>query len=164
NAELDEVLEAVRKVPLTMVQLHGDETDEFIRSIPVEVIQAFSVRDIEDVKKLEQSIADYVLVDAPGIDFRGGSGRTFDWGLLKGASIDPERLIVAGGLDDVNVGRAIGSLAPYMVDVSSGVETEGKKDADKIKSFIKTVKGDSMQQATGTENVTGFFGRFGGQF
>ncbi|MFC3209532.1 tryptophan synthase subunit beta [Planomicrobium okeanokoites] len=164
NAELDEVLAAVREVPLTMVQLHGDETDEFIRSIPVKVIQAFSVRDIEDVKKLEKSIADYVLVDAPGIDFRGGSGRTFDWSLLEKSSIDPARLIVAGGLDSANVGQAIGSLAPYMVDVSSGVETKGKKDADKIKSFIKTVKGDSMQQATGTENVTGFFGRFGGQF
>ena len=164
NAELAEVLEAIKKVPLSMVQLHGDETDDFIRSIPVKVIQAFSIRDEEDVLKLEQSIADYVLVDAPGIEYRGGSGKTFDWSLLEQAAIEPGRLIVAGGLDAGNVGQAISSTAPFMVDVSSGVETDGRKDADKIKIFIKTVKGDSMQQTTGTKEETGFFGRFGGQF
>ncbi|MFD1032077.1 tryptophan synthase subunit beta [Metaplanococcus flavidus] len=164
NADLDEILEAIQKVPLTMVQLHGDETDDLIRSIPVKVIQAFSIRDADDVRKLEQSIADYVLVDAPGIQHRGGSGRRFDWTLLEQAVIEPGRLIVAGGLDTGNVEAAISSLAPYMVDVSSGVETDGKKDAEKIKNFIKTVKGDSMQHTTGTKEETGFFGRFGGQF
>lgn len=164
NAELNEILEAVRTVPLTMVQLHGDETDDLIRSIPVKVIQAFSVHNQEDVKKLQQSIADYVLVDAPGTEFRGGSGKTFDWNLLDGASIEPSRLIVAGGLDSDNVRLAISHNSPFMVDVSSGVETEGKKDSEKIKRFIKTVKGDLMQETKGTKIETGFFGRFGGQF
>ena len=164
NAALPEILEAIEKVPLTMVQLHGDETDDLIRSIPVKVIQAFSVRNQQDVAKLERSIADYVLVDAPGIEYRGGSGRTFNWNLLEHASIEPGRLIVAGGLDAGNVRSAIASTAPFMVDVSSGVEMDGIKDADKIKDFIKTVKGDLMQQTKGTENKAGFFGRFGGQF
>src|SRR5690606_6987925 len=121
-----------------------------IRSIPVKVIQAFSIRSEEDVRKLERSIADYVLVDAPGTDFRGGSGKTFDWNLLEELSVSSERLIVAGGLNAGNVGLAIGLTKPFMVDVSSGVETAGKKDAEKIKGFIKTVKGDSMQQTAGT--------------
>lgn len=164
NAELKEILDAIEKVPLTLVQLHGDETNDLIRSIPVKVIQAFSVRDQDDVKKLKRSIADYVLVDAPGTQFRGGSGKTFDWNLLDKASIESSRLVLAGGLDAGNVSLAIGRTAPYMVDVSSGVETEGKKDAEKIKTFIKIVKGDSMQQAEGTNKETGFFGRFGGQF
>ncbi|WP_422122163.1 tryptophan synthase subunit beta [Planococcus sp. X10-3] len=164
NADLTEILEAIRTVPLTMVQLHGDEPDDLIRSIPVKVIQAFSVRDDRDVEKLERSIADYVLVDAPGIHYRGGSGRTFDWTLLERSTIEFEKLIVAGGLDADNVGTAISRTKPYMVDVSSGVETDGKKDVDKIKNFIKTVKGDSMQNTTGTKEETGFFGRFGGQF
>lgn len=164
NAELNEILRAIREVPLTMVQLHGDETDNLIRSIPVKVIQAFSIRDEEDVRKLERSIADYVLVDAPGTDFRGGSGKTFDWDLLEESSVSSERLIVAGGLDAGNVGLAIGLTKPYMVDVSSGVETDGKKDAGKIKGFIKTVKGGSVQQTEETKEKTGFFGRFGGQF
>ncbi len=164
NSGLEEILEAVEKVPLTMVQLHGDESDELIRGIPVKTIQAFSIRKLEDVEKLNRSIADFVLVDAPGTRFRGGSGKTFDWSLLAEAAVDPGRLIVAGGLDAGNVRSAIDALGPYMVDVSSGVETDGKKDSHKIQEFISLVKDDSMQNMKETKVEAGFFGRFGGQF
>lgn len=161
NASLQEIEEAVAGVPLTMVQLHGDEPDELVEAIRVPVIQAFSIRTKEDVDQLKKSRADYVLVDAPGTDYRGGSGNVFDWTLLDGANIDSSRLIVAGGLNPENVHAAIGQTAPYMVDVSSGVETEGRKDSSKIQEFIKQVKDDSMEQ---TIEKTGFFGKYGGQF
>ncbi|MGK7378997.1 tryptophan synthase subunit beta [Planococcus sp. 1R117A] len=161
NAPLETIQETVQKVPLTMVQLHGDEPDELVRAIGVPVIQAFSIRSKEDVEKLKGSKADFILVDAPGTDYRGGSGHVFDWTLLQGAQIDSSRLIVAGGLNPENVQAAIGQTTPYMVDVSSGVETEGRKDAVKIQRFIQRAKGDLMQQTV--ENI-GFFGKYGGQF
>ena len=164
NAELNEIEEAVEKVPLTMVQLHGDETDELVKSIGVPVIQAFSIRTKEDALKLEKSIADYILVDAPGADYRGGSGQVFDWSLLEGLEIDFARLIVAGGLNPENVSGAVKQLKPFMVDVSSGVETEGRKDVNKIQAFIKQVKGDLMQKTEEQVDKKGFFGRYGGQF
>lgn len=161
NESLEEIERTVRQVPLTMVQVHGEESDELIQAISVPVVQAFSVRTAADVGKLNQSIADFVLVDAPGTEFRGGSGHVFDWSLLEGASIDHSRLIVAGGLNPENVAVAIDQTKPFMVDVSSGVETEGVKDAMKIERFIQKAKGDSMQE---TIEKTGFFGKYGGQF
>ena len=161
NASLEEIEKTVEKVPLTMVQLHGDEPDELVEAIGVPVIQAFSIRSKEDVEKLERSKADFILVDAPGTDYRGGSGKVFDWSLLEGAQVDASRLILAGGLNPANVRAAIGQTNPHMVDVSSGVETDGRKDAVKIQEFIKQAKGGSMQQAV--EKI-GFFGKYGGQF
>ncbi|HSI66112.1 MAG TPA: phosphoribosylanthranilate isomerase, partial [Planococcus sp. (in: firmicutes)] len=161
NAGLAEIQETIKRVPLTIVQLHGDEPDSLIEAIDVPVIQAFSIRSKEDVAKLKSSKADFVLVDAPGIEFRGGAGRVFDWSLLEGAEIDPERLIVAGGLTPDNVKEAIEQIHPYMVDVSSGVETNGRKDPKKIQEFIQQAKGETMEE---TIEKVGFFGEYGGQF
>lgn len=161
NASLEEIEQTVREVPLTMVQVHGDEPDELVNAISVPVVQAFSVRNVSDVEKLNRSVADFILVDAPGTEFRGGSGHVFDWSLLDGADIDHSRLIVAGGLNPDNVSAAIDQTKPFMVDVSSGVETEGVKDEMKIEQFIRKAKGDSMQE---TIEKVGFFGKYGGQF
>lgn len=161
NASLEEIERIVREVPLTMVQVHGDEPDELVKAISVPVVQAFAVRTSADVEKLNKSAADFILVDAPGTEFRGGSGHVFDWSLLDGADIDHSRLIVAGGLNPKNVAAAIDQTKPFMVDVSSGVETEGVKDAVKIEQFIRKAKGDSMQK---TIEKVGFFGKYGGQF
>lgn len=140
NEEITEIERIAEQVPLTMIQLHGDESDEFVQSIKLPVIKAFSIRTEEDVERMEQSSADYVLVDAPGVEFRGGSGKVFDWSLLKGSTISRDKLILAGGLDLRNVQSAIQQVQPYMVDVSSGVETDGVKDPAKIKEFIRQVR------------------------
>ncbi|TWT02261.1 tryptophan synthase subunit beta [Planomicrobium sp. CPCC 101079] len=161
NASLEEIEKAVEMVPLTMVQLHGDEPDSLVEAIRVPVVQAFSIRSKQDVERLKNSVADYVLVDAPGTDHRGGSGNVFDWSLLEGGGIDASKLIVAGGLNPENVRSAIKQTRPFMVDVSSGVETHGRKDSSKIQKFIQQAKGDLMEQAI--EKV-GFFGKYGGQF
>ncbi|PSL40525.1 phosphoribosylanthranilate isomerase [Planomicrobium soli] len=161
NASLEEIEKAIELVPLTMVQLHGDEPDSLVEAIQVPVVQAFSIRSKRDVEVLQKSLADYVLVDAPGTDYRGGSGHVFDWALLEESGIDPSRLIVAGGLTAENVQAAIKQIQPFMVDVSSGVETDGKKDSAKIQKFIQQAKGDLMGQ---TIEKVGFFGKYGGQF
>lgn len=121
---------------LSMVQLHGQEDDAYIaalrRRIAVPIIQAFSITGPEDVRRAEQSRADYILLDSGG-----GTGRTFDWSWLRTA-VRP--YILAGGLDPENLPQAIARLHPYAVDLSSGVETDGVKDRSKIFAAVRAVR------------------------
>ena len=84
---------------------------------------------------------DYILFDSPKERFHGGNGKTFSWELLAHMPKElREKTILAGGLNALNIEEAIRTVRPYMVDVSSGVETEGKKDVEKIKQFIIKAK------------------------
>ena len=83
---------------------------------------------------------EYVLFDTPGIEFRGGSGKVFDWGLVEMVTYRRERMILAGGLNAQNVKEAIQQVRPFMVDVSSGVEIDKRKDETLIREFIRAVK------------------------
>jgi len=140
NPSVEELRAAVEGVPLDYVQYHGEETPEFIRQQGYPAIKALSVRDEEDVRAAANYNVDYYLFDAPGTDFKGGSGHTFDWTLLEMAGIPREKLILAGGLNTENIAVAVTLVSPYMVDVSSGVETDGIKDEAKINAFIQAVK------------------------
>lgn len=137
--ETKETLESIyEEVGLTHLQLHGDETPEFCRSLSFPVIKALRVQSEKDVEKIAEYDCDFILVDSPSGKYRGGNGTTFNWDLVKSKKID--NLILAGGLTIENVIPACSVVKPIMVDVSSGVETNGKKDEEKIKSFIKKVK------------------------
>ena len=129
---LVELQEAITKVPLDFVQIHGDFEEEFFKKIDVPSIRAIPVQ-----KALEEidSQADYLLFDAP----LAGSGKTFNWELLKDKKITKPNFL-AGGLTVDNVQQAITFFHPYAVDVSSGVETDGEKDLLKIAKFIESVK------------------------
>ena len=140
NPSVEELRAAVEGVPLDYVQFHGEETPEFIRQQGYPAIKALSVRDKEDVRAAANYNVDYYLFDAPGTDFKGGSGHTFDWTLLEMAGIPRNKLILAGGLKAENIVEAVSLVSPYMVDVSSGVETDGIKDEEKINAFIQAVK------------------------
>jgi len=140
NPSVEELQAAVEGVPLDYVQFHGEETPEFIRQQGYPAIKALSVRDKEDVRAAANYNVDYYLFDAPGTDFKGGSGHTFDWTLLEMAGIPRDKLILAGGLKAENIAEAVSLVSPYMVDVSSGVETDGIKDEAKINAFIQAVK------------------------
>ena len=96
------------------------------------IIQAFKIRSAFDVSAAEKSVADFVLVDAGS-----GDGKTFDWNLLKNLQ---REYFLAGGLNPENVGGAIELLHPFAVDVSSGIETDGRKDFVKMKSFAEIVR------------------------
>jgi len=140
NPSVEELRAAVEGVPLDYVQFHGEETPEFIRQQGYPAIKALSVHDKEDVRAAANYNVDYYLFDTPGTYFKGGSGHTFDWTLLEMAGIPRDKLILAGGLKAENIAEAVSLVSPYMVDVSSGVETDGIKDEAKINPFIQAVK------------------------
>ncbi|MGE7597640.1 phosphoribosylanthranilate isomerase [Lysinibacillus fusiformis] len=135
-----ELQEAVERVPLDYVQYHGEETAAFIAEQGYPAIKALSIRTKVDVQAAADYQVDYYLFDAPGTDFKGGSGQTFDWTLLDEVGIPRERLILAGGLKAENIEGAITDVDPHMVDVSSGVETDCIKDHKKIRTFLQMAK------------------------
>ncbi len=127
-------------MPLDYVQYHGEESPAFIIQQGYPSIKALSVHCAEDVQAATNYDVDYYLFDAPGTDYKGGSGHTFDWTLLEAAGIPQHKLILAGGLKLDNIQEALSLVSPFMVDVSSGVETEGSKDTAKITAFLQAVK------------------------
>ncbi|MBC6117044.1 phosphoribosylanthranilate isomerase [Listeria innocua] len=141
NPTEEELTAAIKGVPLDIVQLHGQEPTEQADRTDAEVIKAFPVKE----GKLPNNINDYsnayILLDAPAEEYEGGSGKTFDWDKINSDLLIKNKLIIAGGLNTENVKEAISRFEPYAVDISSGVETNGEKDPEKIKIFIKTAKG-----------------------
>ncbi len=118
------------------VQLHGQEDEAYIRKLrdltSAQIIKAFKIKTKDDVKAANGSTADLVLLDA-GM----GEGQTFDWDLIRDIG---RPYILAGGLDCENVAEAITRLAPYAVDVSSGIESAGRKDPAKMNEFVSIVR------------------------
>lgn len=144
NRDIDELLEIARLAKLDIVQLHGDENADYIERIPKEygVWKAIRVRDSDDIETAEYYSSlervEGVLLDAYHETEYGGSGESFDWNLIKEGRF--KKLILAGGLNSENIDDAISKASPDAVDVSSGVETEGYKDFEKIKKFIERVR------------------------
>ena len=132
SPSLEDLEQAIGQVPLDMVQIHGTFDEVLIPLISVPVIRAIQLSDQE---AQVSSQADYLLFDAPV----AGSGQTFDWGLLKDQKIQQD-FFIAGGLTVDNVHQARETFQPYALDVSSGVETDGRKDIEKIKAFIEGAK------------------------
>lgn len=142
---VNESVEMIQKIAdecgLTHVQLHGDEDNYQIRRLNIPSIKSLGVTSESDMKNAQGYETDYILFDSPKEKFHGGNGKTFSWGLLAHMPKElREKTILAGGLNTLNIEEAIRTVRPYMVDVSSGVETEGKKDVEKIKQFIKKAK------------------------
>jgi len=140
NETREKIEEIASQANLTMVQLHGDESPEFCHSLNLPVIKALSIGSEQDLEKIQLYSNYTILVDSPAGKYRGGNGTSFNWDLLSSASFSNQKIILAGGLNQENVGRAIEIVKPYMVDVSSGVEYNGKKDLKKMKVFIETAK------------------------
>lgn len=144
NRELDELVEIAEQAELDVVQLHGEEDEEYISRIPTKyrVWKAIRVRDKSDIElgKRYDSLerVDGILLDAYHETEYGGSGQSFDWELVRNG--DFKKLILAGGLDPENVSDAVEKSNPDVVDVSSGVETDGYKDFEKIKKFIEKAR------------------------
>jgi phosphoribosylanthranilate isomerase len=141
NQEKAEIERIAATVGLTHVQLHGNETPDFCRSLSIPLIKAHSVEEKDSLDELKQFPCEFLLLDGPKGKYHGGNGLAFDWSILKDQDLIGKKIILAGGLHEGNVLEALSEIQPYMVDVSSGVETEGKKDLHKIKIFIDKVKG-----------------------
>lgn len=140
NATAKELHHIYEEVGLDFIQLHGEETPQFIREVDLPTIKSFAVQHVEDVLEAGRYDVDYYLFDAPGTIYRGGSGIPFDWTLLKNSGISNDKLILAGGLHVGNVKEAIERVQPFMVDVSSGVEKAKRKDELLIQTFIEAVQ------------------------
>lgn len=127
---------------IDLIQLHGAEDGGYIRKLrriladsgrSVSIIKAFSIKSVDDVRRAVQCEADYILLDHGG----GGTGRSFDWDLIR----DVRRpYFLAGGLHAGNVEKAIQKCRPFAVDISSGAESGGIKDPDKIEQIIRRVR------------------------
>ena len=141
NETVENLVTIANEANLDAVQLHGDEDEAFIQSLKertnVEVWKAIQIRTAADTEKWIDSSADMLLFDAYHKDERGGTGEVFDWSSLDAFE---RPFMLAGGIDSTNVARAIRTVRPYGIDISSGIETNGVKDDEKITAFIKIVK------------------------
>ena len=140
NETVENLVTIANEANLDAVQLHGDEDEAFIQSLKertnVEVWKAVQIRSAADVEKWIDSSADMLLFDAYHKDERGGTGEVFDWSSLDAFE---RPFMLAGGIDSTNVARAIRTVRPYGIDISSGIETNGVKDDEKITAFTKIV-------------------------
>lgn len=141
NETVDNLVTIANEANLDAVQLHGDEDETFIQSLKertnVEVWKAIQIRTAADTEKWIDSSVDMLLFDAYHKDERGGTGEVFDWSSLDAFE---RPFMLAGGIDSTNVARAIRTVRPYGIDISSGIETNGVKDDEKITAFTKIVK------------------------
>lgn len=139
DEDSDYVEELLRNGIIDMAQLHGNEDEGYIRRLKEKtgkrIIKAIRIRDEIDTGLIEKSPADFIMLDA-GM----GEGKSFDWDMIKRSGIDRSRLFLAGGLDPDNVGEALKKAAPFAVDVSSGIETNGVKDREKMEAFVRNVR------------------------
>lgn len=137
NAPHEKIMDLCRKGIIDIIQLHGSENDEYIlalrKLIPKKTIwKAYKICQEEDLEIAKNSAADMVLLDNGY-----GTGRCFDWSLIKNFT---RPFILAGGLALENIPNAISKLHPYAIDISSGVESEGVKDKDKILKVVAAVR------------------------
>ena len=141
NRPLEFVNETAARCRLDLVQPHGDEPPEFCDAVERRVIKAFRVKDITSLDPIKNYRVAAHLLDAYSPKAYGGTGLTFNWDIAAVAKgFGP--VILAGGLTPDNVREAVEAVQPYAVDVSGGVESSpGKKDAAKVREFIRLAKG-----------------------
>lgn len=141
NGNIEDILELYRNDIIDIVQLHGDENEDYINQLKEEapelkLIKAIEINKKEDLNDYENINVEYLLLDSGK-----GSGKTFNWDLInKNISKD---FFLAGGLNSANFNQAIEEFQPYGIDISSGVETSGYKDEEKIKKIME-LKNEEM--------------------
>lgn len=151
NEPIEHVAELCRRGIIDVVQLHDDESEEYIRDLKkmtdTPVIKATKVQNAKQVAERMSAEADYMLFDTYKKGELGGTGERFELSILEeslanlasqGRKVKP--YFLAGGLDESNISEVLGRIGCYCVDVSTGVETDGVKDEAKIKCFIENVR------------------------
>ena len=137
NETAQNIISLIHSGMIDAVQLHGDESEEYIKILKSltdkPVIKAVPVLEAGDVQKWASTCADYILLDNKG----GATGKPFDWNLIGDVS---RKFFLAGGLNVMNIRCAIEKANPYAVDISTGVETNGVKDAEKITAIVRRIR------------------------
>ena len=148
----EEIIELFNRGIIDIAQLHGSEDEEYIQSLKdktnnkLKIINAIEIKDETDISQYDKSQADYLLFDSGK-----GSGKTFNWDLIKNNIKKP--FFLAGGINSENISQAIDKFKPFAIDLSSSVEVDGFKNESKIKEIME-VKNLSR----------GRFGQYGGQY
>ena len=147
NETIPTIVEIAKAVPLSVVQLHGDETTAYIDSLrnqlqeehleSIQIWKAIQVQIKEDIMQWEQAPIDGLVVDAYSKTARGGTGQTIDWSLLDEVQIP---YYLAGGIGLHNVARAIRRLQPYGLDMSSSLEISEQKDVNTIRTMSQIIR------------------------
>ena len=145
NQGIDDIIDIVNLIELDVVQLHGDEDQIYIDKLreklksvktDTEIWKAIRVKNQMSLEKIKSLKVDGILLDTYSIKAYGGLGESFDWDMVKNLKLDV-KLILAGGIDENNIKEAKDKIAPDIIDVSSGVETDGMKDYKKMKLLIE---------------------------
>ena len=141
NEPIEHIVKLCQSKTIDIIQLHGDEDFNYMnqlkREIANPIIKAVRVKSMEQIEKMQSAPCDYLLLDTAVQNQYGGSGLSFDRNLIP---LKCRLYFLAGGLNPENVTAALIESSPYCVDVSSGVETNGIKDKEKIKQFIHNVR------------------------
>lgn len=137
--------ELLKEGIIAAIQLHGREDEGYIKRLRTltdgMIVKAFSVRSGRDIKEAARSSADMILLDQGS----GGTGKVFDWSLIQDMG---RPYFLAGGLGPANLAEAVRSLSPWAVDLSSGVETDGVKDREKICEAVTIVRAAGKRDKT----------------
>lgn len=141
DEKIENILDIDKKGIIDIIQLHGSESEEYIKKLREHtdkpIIKAISINDSSDIKKANECTADFLLLD----NGKGGTGEAFDWRIVKDVK---KPYFLAGGLGIDNINEALRVLSPYAVDTSSGIETDGYKDKEKMCNFVLAVRGKDM--------------------
>jgi phosphoribosylanthranilate isomerase len=145
--QMTEIQNILQQIPLTLVQLHGDETPEDCHALRNafggKIIKAFRPQSVADIDAMAgyEGCVDYFLIDAAVAGTYGGTGQTADWALALQAKKHNTPLILSGGLQPDNIAKAAEHVQPFALDLASGVEASpGIKDADKLQKLFSTLK------------------------
>lgn len=148
QANVDEIIQIAESVPLNIVQLHGMQSEDMVQDLRnalpegVQIWYCVAAKNGTVVFPELDHIVDLWLVDTAAGGSFGGTGKTFDWMKAK-TFLQDRKIILAGGLNPENAAQAVSCLNPYAVDVSTGVETNGFKEEEKIKQFVTAVRNGS---------------------
>lgn len=137
---VDEDLEKIAKIAneniIDIIQIHGNEDNNYIQNlrnlVNKPIIKAYKIKNNCDIAEIEASLADYILLDSGA-----GTGEVFDWQIIRNIK---REYFLAGGLNLENIAKALAELKPFAVDISSGIETNGFKDKDKMTAFTLAVR------------------------
>ena len=138
DADIDEILNLYNDRIIDFAQLHGRESEDYIKKLRqksnchLKIINSIEMSDKTDLLKYDNSMADYLLLDSGK-----GSGKTFDWQLIRNDL--KKEFFLAGGLNTDNISLAIKDVNPFAVDLSSSLETDGYKDEIKIKKLMEAI-------------------------
>ncbi len=142
NEPIQEVVDKAIRLGLDYLQFHGDESPQSLNVLGRPWFKAFRLKDESVLKEISQYECEWILVDAYSQKAYGGTGLVAPWDLVREAKNIGKKLILAGGLNEENIAMAVTAVRPFMVDVSSGVESEpGRKDRQRMAEFIARAKG-----------------------